>query len=369
MKISVNQTILSKTLNVVSKAVSSRTTIPILKGILLKTVEEGLLLSSSDLDISIEKTVPVTVAEEGSVVVPASLFTDIVKMLPNGDIEISCDASLNVTIRCLTSEYQIVGQSPEEFPSIGEIKAREQYEFDKNTFKDMISKTAFAASIDESKGIIVGILMELDEGVMNMVALDGFRMAVARSSVPSLDRKKIIVSARILSEINKILMDLPDADVVKMTLDEKRGVVEIADTKIIIRLLEGEFIRYRDILPKEHKVRVNVNRKELVDSIERASVMARKGKNNLIVLAVQEDRMTITSRSEEGNVREELFINLEGEEIKIGFNAKFILDALKAVDDEDVILDMNTSVSPCIIRPVEGNAYEYLVLPVRISQN
>ncbi len=369
MRISVNQTILSKVLNVVSKAVSSRTTIPILKGILLKTVPEGLLLSASDLDISIEKTVPVTVAEEGSIVVPASLFTDIVKMLPAGDIELSTDASLNVTIRCLTSEYTIVGQSPDEFPSTGEINAKEVFSFDKNSFKEMISRTAFAASIDESKGIIVGILMELDEGTMNMVALDGFRMAVARSSVASLDRKKIIVSARILSEINKILMDLPDADTVKLTLDEKRGVVEIADTKIIIRLLEGEFIRYRDILPKDHKVRVHVNRKELVDSIERASVMARKGKNNLIVLSIGEERMTITSRSEEGTVREELFINLEGDELKIGFNAKFILDALKAIDDEEVLLDLNTSVSPCIIRPVEGNAYEYLVLPVRISVN
>jgi DNA polymerase-3 subunit beta len=164
-------------------------------------------------------------------------------------------------------------------------------------------------------------------------------------------------------------MDLPDADTVKLTLDEKRGVVEIADTKIIIRLLEGEFIRYRDILPKEHKVRVTANRKELVDAIERASVMARKGKNNLIVLSVADDRLTITSRSEEGTVREELFIQLEGDEIRIGFNAKFILDALKAVDDEEILLDMNTSVSPCLIRPVEGDAYEYLILPVRISAN
>jgi len=369
MKLSVNQALLSKVLNVVSKAVSSRTTIPILKGILLKTTPEGLKLSSSDLDISIEKTVPVTVLEEGSVVVPASLFTDIVKMLPNGDVEIETDPSLNVTIRCLTSEYTIVGQAPDEFPNIGEINAREVFEFDKNTFRDMITKTAFAASIDESKGIIVGILMELDEGRMNMVALDGFRMAVARSSVPSLDRKKIIISARILNEINKIIMDIPDAETVRLTLDEKRGVVDISDTKIIIRLLEGEFIRYKDILPKEHKVRVNVNRKELVDSIERASVMARKGKNNLIVLSVTEDRMTITSRSEEGTVREELFINLEGEELKIGFNAKFILDALKAVDDDEVLLDMNTSVSPCLIKPVSGNAYEYLILPVRISSN
>jgi DNA polymerase-3 subunit beta len=369
MKISVNQSLLSKVLNVVSKAVSSRTTIPILKGILLKTVPEGLKLSASDLDISIEKTVPVTVLEEGSVVVPASLFTDIVKMLPNGEIEISCDPSMNVTIKCLTSEYSIVGQSPEEFPSIGEISAKETYEFDKNAFKEMISRTSFAASIDESKGIIVGILMELDEGAMNMVALDGFRMAVARSSVASLDRKRIIINARILSEINKILMDIPDADTVKLTLDEKRGVVDISDTKIIIRLLEGEFIRYRDILPKEHKVRVTANRKELVDAIERASVMARKGKNNLIVLSVADDRLTITSRSEEGTVREELFIQLEGDEIRIGFNAKFILDALKAVDDEEILLDMNTSVSPCLIRPVEGDAYEYLILPVRISAN
>lgn len=369
MKISVNQTLLSKALNVVSKAVSSRTTIPILKGILLKTVPEGLKLSASDLDISIEKTIPVTVAEEGSIVVPASLFTDIIKMLPNGEVEIDVDASLSVKISCLTSEYTIIGQPAEEFPSIGEINAKESFTFDKNTLRDMISRTAFAASIDESKGIIVGVLLELDEGVMNMVALDGFRMAVTRSSVASLDRKKIIVSARILTEINKILMDMADEETVKLTLDEKRGVIDFSDTKVIIRLLEGEFIRYKDILPKEHKIRVTANRSELVSAIERASVMARKGKNNLIVLSVNGEVMTITSRSEEGTVFEKLFVNLEGEELKIGFNAKFILDALKAVDEEEIVLDMNSSVSPCVIRPAEGDAFEYLVLPVRISSN
>ncbi|MBE6036164.1 MAG: DNA polymerase III subunit beta [Clostridiales bacterium] len=368
MKLSCNQTLLSRALNVTGKAVSSRTTIPILKGILLEATADGFLkLSASDLDISIEKKIPVTVTEPGSIVVSASLFTDIIKMLPSGEVEITVDEGNQVTVQCLTSEYSIVGQSADEFPGTGEIKEQETFVFDKARFQDMIRKTSFAASIDESKGIIVGILMELSEGEMTMVALDGFRMAVARDQAANLKQKKIIIAARILNEVQKILSDLDDSAEIKLVLDEKRGVIAAEDTKIVIRLLEGDFIRYKDILPKDHKCRVKANRKELADSIERASVMARKGKNNLIKLSISDDRILISSRSEEGFVKEELFVEKEGDDLEIGFNAKFILDVLKVLSDEEIIIDLNTSISPCLIKPLEGNAFEYLILPVRIS--
>jgi DNA polymerase-3 subunit beta len=368
MKFSCSQQTLSKALNTVSKAVTSRTTIPILKGILLEAYNDNtLVLSASDLDLSIEKKIGVSVEEAGSVVVSARLFSDIVRKLPNEEILIEEQENNTVVIKCLASEFTIVGQPADEFPNIGEINLEEKLSLDKDILKEMIKKTSFAASIDESKGIIVGVLIEMEEESLNMVALDGFRMAITREAMKNKEKKKIIIAARILNEINKIISENEDSKEVFLVLDEKKAVFLLDETKIVLRLLEGDFIKYNDILPKEYKSRVKVNRTELLDSIERASLLAKEGKNNLIKLSVFRDKIIITSRSEEGNVKEEVFIEKEGGDLDIGFNSKYIMDVLKAVDDESLVLEFNTSVSPCLIKPVEGREYEYLVLPVRIS--
>lgn len=370
MKFICNQQTLSKALNTVSKAVTSRTTIPILKGILLEvTSENQLILSASDLDLSIEKTIEVKSEEAGSVVVSAKLFSDIIRKLPNEDIEIEEQENNNLVIKCLASEFTIVGQSADEFPNIGEINEEKKLCLEKDLLKEMIKKTSFAASIDESKGIIVGVLIEMEEESLNMVALDGFRMAITREEMKNEEKRKIIISARILNEINKIITENEEGNDIHLILDEKKAVFLLEDTKIVLRLLEGDFIRYSDILPKEYQCKVIVNRSELLNSIERASLLAKEGKNNLIKLSLFRDKIIITSRSEEGNVKEEVFVEKEGTDLDIGFNSKYLLDVLKVVNDDQVTMEFNTSVSPCLIKPVEGRKYEYLVLPVRISTN
>jgi len=370
MKFSCNQQTLSKALNTVSKAVTSRTTIPILKGILLEANSENTLtLTASDLDLSIEKRVDVSVEEEGSVVVSARLFSDIIRKLPNEEIQIEEQENNTIVIKCLASEFTIVGQPADEFPNIGELNLENKLSLEKDILKEMIKKTSFAASIDESKGIIVGVLIEMEEESLNMVALDGFRMAITREPMKNNEKKKIIIAARILNEINKIISENDDSKEIFFILDEKKAVFLLDGTKIVLRLLEGDFIKYSDILPKEHKSRVTVNRTELLNSIERASLLAKEGKNNLIKLSVFRDKIIITSRSEEGNVKEEVFIEKVGDDLDIGFNSKYILDVLKAVNEESIAMEFNTSVSPCLIKPLEGQAFEYLVLPVRISTN
>ncbi|QOX64809.1 DNA polymerase III subunit beta [Anoxybacterium hadale] len=370
MKFSCSQQSLSKALNTVSKAVTSRTTIPILKGILLEVNESNTLtLSASDLDLSIEKKIEVTADEPGSVVVSARLFSDIIRKLPNAEIQIEEQENNTIAIRCLSSEFTIVGQPSDEFPNIGEINTENQLSLDKEILKEMIKKTSFAASIDESKGIIVGVLIEMEHESLNMVALDGFRMAITREIMKNEEQKKIIITARILNEINKIISENEDGKEIIFILDDKKAVFLLDETKIMLRLLEGDFIKYNDILPKEHKSRIIVSRSELLNSIERASLLAKEGKNNLIKLSIFRDKIIITSRSEEGNVKEEVFVEKEGADLDIGFNSKYLLDVLKAVSDESIAMEFNTSVSPCLIKPVEGNAYEYLVLPVRISSN
>ena len=370
MKFSCNQQILSKALNTVSKAVTSRTTIPILKGILLEVDDSNVLtLSASDLDLSIEKRINISAEEPGSVVVSAKLFSDIIRKLPNEEIQIEEQENNVIVIKCLASEFTIVGQPADEFPNIGEINEEKKLSLEKDILKEMIKKTSFAASIDESKGIIVGVLVEMEEESLNMVALDGFRMAITREVMKNEEKKKIIIAARILNEINKIISENEDSKDIYLILDEKKAVFLLDETKIVLRLLEGDFIKYNDILPKEHKTRVVVNRNEMLGSIERASLLAKEGKNNLIKLSIFRDKIIITSRSEEGNVKEEVFIEKEGVDLDIGFNSKYILDVLKAISDESLVKEFNTSVSPCMIKPLEGREFEYLVLPVRISAN
>lgn len=370
MKFSCSQQSLSKALNTVSKAVTSRTTIPILKGILLEVNEDNTLtLSASDLDLSIEKKIEVMTDEPGSVVVSAKLFSDIIRKLPNDEIQIEEQENSTIAIRCLSSEFTIVGQPADEFPSIGDINTEKQLSLDKEILKEMIKKTSFAASIDESKGIIVGVLIEMEEESLNMVALDGFRMAVTRELIKNAEKKKIIIAARILNEINKIISETEDGKEIIVVLDEKKAVFLLDETKIVLRLLEGDFIKYNDILPKDHQCKVTVSRTELLNSIERASLLAKEGKNNLIKLSIFRDKIIITSRSEEGNVKEEVFVEKEGNDLDIGFNSKYLLDVLRVIGDERLVMEFNTSVSPCLIKPVSGNEFEYLVLPVRISSN
>ena len=234
----------------------------------------------------------------------------------------------------------------------------------------MIKKTSFAASIDESRGVITGVLIEMKEESLNMVALDGFRMAVSREKIINAKKKDIIIPAKILNEISKILSESEMEETsVDLYLNQKKATFLFDDTKVILRLLEGQFVKYEDILPKDSQCRVVLNKSDFMNSIERASLLAKVGKNNLIKLDIKANNMEITSKSEEGTVKEEIMVSKEGSDLVIGFNSKYLSDALKAIDDENITMLFNTAISPCLIRPLTGDAYEYLVLPVRITNN
>lgn len=370
MRFSCNQQTLTKALNIVSKAVTIRTTIPILKGILLRVDNNGILtMSASDLDISIEKKIKVDNSEPGEIVVLSKLFGDIIRKLPDGDIYIE-ENNGKVQIKCSNSEFNIIGLSAEEFPNINpNEKDSEELVFNKEILKDMIKKTSFSASIDENKGAMTGVLVEMEENTLNMIAIDGFRMAIARESMKNKKRQNIIIPAKILNEISRIISETDiDNDDVTMLLNTKKAVFIMENTKIVIRLLEGEFMNYKRIIPADSSCRVVLNKNDFLESVERASLLAKVGKNNLVRLEIKDNIMEITSKSEEGNVKEEIIISKEGNDLTIGFNSKYLIDVLKVVDDESINMLFNTNVSPCLIKPISGDSFEYLVLPVRISQ-
>ncbi len=367
MKFTCSQQALNKEINTVSKAVSSRTTIPILKCILLNVHDGVLTLTASDLDLSIKTSLCVQSSEDGSAAVNAKLFADIVRRLPNALITMASDESGKLHISCLGSDFDIVCLSAENFPSIGSVSAVRTARLNKNEFIDIVKKTSFAASIDEKKGILVGCLIKFLPEKIEIAALDGFRMAVAGLECSCGASGQVIIPARILSDVSRLLSEIEADDSFELIMDEKRIEFDYADTVVTARLLEGDFIKYEDVLPKQYSTRFIIDRAELQAGIERASLFSREGKNNLIKLAVTDSSINITSQSEEGSVNENISIEKTGGDLTIGFNSKYIMDVLKAVGDDELAFEMTNAVSSCLIKPTEGSSYTYLVLPVRIS--
>ncbi len=360
---------LTKALTIVTKAVTNRSTIPVLKGIMLEAAPSGqLTISASDLDLSIQDTIAVDTVEPGAVIVMARLFADIVKQLPGTEIQFDANEDNKVTIRSMNSKFDIIGMSTDEFPVVNQVDDdTESIRFDKKTFREMVEKTSFAASTDESRGIITGILLELSPNQMTMVAIDGYRMAINRRNTPDSGQHEFVIAAGILNEVSKILaVTEEDDDQGVLYLGKKRAIFRFGTVQAELKLLDGKFIAYRDILPKKSGITMMADRSLLMACIERASLLAKAGKNNLVKFELQDTVLTISSDSEEGSVREELAVTKEGPDLTIGFNAQYLQHVLKAIDDTEVKLLFNSPIDPCLVEPLTGSAYEYLVLPVRI---
>ena len=365
MKIICKQKALTSSINIVQKAVSTKTTLPVLKGILLETEGDSLKLVSTDLELGIENTIDANIIRPGSVVISSKILGEIIRKLPDAEVEIDVDMENNAVIRCENSEFTLVGQSSLEFPELPEVEKDNKYSIPQDLLKNMIKQTTFAAALDETRPILTGVLMEIKEETISMVALDGYRLALRQGHIKALTNNKAVIPGKTLNEIYKILLE-EDNNNVEIYFTDKQVLFHMENTRVISRLLEGEFINYKQIIPNDYKSRVKVNTRSLSDSIERASLLAKEGKNNLIKFSIKDEKMTISSNSEIGKVFESVFIELEGEDIEIGFNSKYFLDALRIIDSEELFLDFTTNVSPCILKPADNNNYTYLVLPVRI---
>jgi DNA polymerase-3 subunit beta len=369
MKFICDQENLVKALNIVSKAVSMRTTLPILKGILIKcdNSKKNVFLSASDLDISIETGTEAIVEEEGSIVVSAKMFIDIVRKLPSGEVIFNLKEGDIVEVKRGYSEFTLQGIPADEFPRIDNIGEGKSFSLGKNMLKNLIKGSSFAASTEEARGIITGVLLEVEKDNVSMVALDGYRMAIVKEYVKGEEERKLIISGKIVQDIGKLLSDDEPDDDVEINVSDKKAIFYLKDTKIVARLMDGDFIKYKEILPKDNNTKIKIRRIALMESVERASIIVREGKNSFIRFSLEDGQVIISSRAEEGTVRETVPIEKEGESIEIGFNARYMIDTLKAIEDEEIFMDFNTSISPCLVRPIEGDYYEYLILPVRLS--
>ena len=367
MKIICNQKLLAHKIGISQKAINGKTTLELLKGILISAKDNQLKLTEYDLEIGIETYAQAEIIEEGEIVVNARLFGDIIRKLPDSFVEIETDNENNVYINCVNSRFKIKGDSAKEYPRLPEVKEEDLYNIPQDLLKNMIKQTVFAISQDQTKPILMGELLEIVDGNISLVAIDGYRLAVRSCTVNNMmNNAKVIIPGKTLTDVNSLLSSEDD---VRLGFDEKNAIFIINDTKIITRLLDGEFIDYKKLLPREHNSKVKLNTKDLLNSIERASLLSQSEKNNLIKLSIRDDVMAITSNTDKGNVYEEVSLQLEGDYLDIAFNSRYFLEGLKNIDSEEIFIEFTTNVNPCIIKPADEVKYTYLLLPVRISSN
>ena len=368
MKFSVATGELNNALSTATHALSTRSTLPILEGILIETTDAGIELTCSDGSMTITANVPAEIAEEGRIVMPGRLFVDVVRKLPEGEMLFSASVNMIATIKCAGSRTTIAGKPADLFPQLPHIDETSRVELPQAMLRDMIQQTSFAVSTDETRKILTGCLLEIGGGEARMVALDGFRFAVRISpideSVPALNA---VIPSKLLQELSKIVSGGED-DMVTLIFGGSQLLVEMENTRIFATLLEGEYIKYRQIIPASAKTVVRVlDREQMALCVERASLMARESKTNIIKLAISPSLMVITSNSEMGDVYEEIPVETEGDGLEIAFNVKYVTDVLRAIGDDSFLMKFNSSVSPCVIAPVEGSAYTYMVLPLRLN--
>lgn len=361
-----DKNILQNAIETVQRATSSRTTYPILEGILIKAEGSKVIFTATDLDLGIETYIDANVHENGSVVLNSKLFGEFIRKLPNDEVSLKLEEN-NVYITCNRSEFVIVSNSPEEFPLLPSINENTMYEIPQDILKSMIRQTLFAVAQDETRPILTGVLFEVKDKTLSFVALDGYRLSLKSYEINTDNNINAVIPGKTLSEISKIL-EVSD-EKVKITFTPNHILFNLGKTKIISRLLEGEFINYKQIIPDEYRLRAKVNTSKLSEAIERASLLAREGKTNLVKFEVKNDKMIITSNSQMGKVHEEVNIELEGEGLKIAFNSKYFLDVLRIIDSEEIYLEFSTNVSPCLVKKHEFDDFTYLVLPVRLVEN
>ena len=359
-----------KALNSVVRGVASKTTMPILEGILIQTNDDELKFTTYDLEIGIEYTMQCDILEHGSTVVNATMFTEIIRKLPNVEISISLDENNLLIIECQGALYKLATMSPEEFPELPKIEVENSIDLEQSALKNMIKKTIFAVSSDENRPIFSGCLFEIKDNKLNIVAIDGFRLALKTINLPvSVNDFKAVIPAKTLNEVIKILQD--SFDTVKIGVSKNQALFEMENCKLVTRILDGEFLNYSSVIPTNWETRVKVNKNDLQDSFERISLISsssiEKEKKYPVKVAVDIGKMTISCTNQTGDAKEEVFISTEGKYLEAGFNPKYFLDCLKAVDDEEVFIEFGSNISPCLVKSIENSNYIYMILPIRMK--
>lgn len=351
----------------IQRSIPSKAVLPHLECILIETVEDSSVkLTGFDLDIAVIKTVDVRVEEKGAVVLNAKTFCDILKFLPGDTVTITCNEKNICTITSGESEYTLISLNPAEYPELPSVTDERPFDINSAVLRDMIKKTVFAVSPDDGKTVHRGVKFELSAGEIKLVALDGFRLAIRTEFFNyNDDPLSFVVPAKTLYEIIKLIEN--DDDTVSIKKGKRHIMFVINGYCLISKLLEGEFLDYRTALPKAKNATVRVNTKRFIDIIERASPIITEKVKSPIKFIFEDDELKLSTFTALGSFNDKIFVSVDGERTEIGFNNRYLLDALRSCDTDEVLIELNGSYSPAVIIPPEGNNFLYLILPVKIK--
>lgn len=376
MKFEIMRDRLLDSLNDVMKAVSSKTTIPILTGIKIDVTNEGMRLTGSDADITIQTFIPVeengdqiiTVIETGSIVLQARMFNEIIRKLPTNDVQIEVSQGSQAHIRSGKSEFHVIASDASEYPLLPELSAERQFAIPADLLKSIIRETVFAVATSESRPVLTGVNWQIKDGELICVATDSHRLARRKTKLEQLpkDEHSVVIPGKSLNELNKILEG--STNLVQVVLTNQQVLFKTESVLFFSRLLEGNYPDTARLIPDEYKTNVTINGKLLLQAIDRASLLAREDRNNVVRFETLEGQaVEISSNSPEiGKVEEEIQVTaLEGELLKISFSAKYMMEALKAIDGQDVVIQFTGAMRPFILRSVHDDAILQLILPVR----
>lgn len=364
MKITCNSQLLNEACQNVQRVVSTKTSIPAIEGILLKAVDGTLQLTGYDLEVGIVTTTDVNIEQEGAIVLNARLLCDILRRLPGDLVTIEADERQLCIIRSADIEYKLVGIAAEEYPELPNITDLRPVLVDSDILSNMIRQTIFAVSVNDTKMIHNGIKFEITAGQLRLVAVDGFRLAIRTEPIEYTGEEfSFVVPAKTLSEVIKLL---DGSEVVSMNVAKRHIIFEIGTYRVLSRLLDGDFLDYRAALPKSSSTTAIVNVKEFIGSVDRTSLLITDRLKSPLRCIFDDNTIRISSTTSLGSADDRIGAQIDGNRVEIGFNNRFLLDAFRACDGEEVKISLNGSLSPITIVPTEGEKFLFLILPVRL---
>jgi len=368
MKIICSKSNLLNGVNTVAKAVPSKTTMSILECILIDTTKGNITLTANDMELGIETVIEGEIIEKGIIALDAKIFLEMVRKLPDNDVTIQTDPSYKTTITCEKAKFNIVGKSGEDFSYLPQIERSESICLSQFSLKEAVRQTIFSIADNGTNKILTGEFFEIKENILKIVSSDGLRISLRRINLKnSYPSRKVIVPGKTLNEVSKILPGDMDKDV-NIFFTDKHILFEFDQTTVVSRLIEGDYLKIDNILSADYETKVKINKKEFQSCIDRSTLLVKEGEKKPLILNILDEVMELKMNSVVGSLNEEIDITKMGKDLMIGFDPKFLIDALKVIDDEEVEIKLLNSKSPCFIKDDEEN-YTYLILPVTFNSS
>lgn len=370
MKFCCDKTVLSEAVNNVLPAVSTKSTLIALEGVLMRCDKNALSLTGYNLELGITKTIEVTGVEDGAVILNAGILSSIISKMPAGTVSITCDEKLLTVIECNEVEFTILGLDAEEYPDMPAITGEREFTIAHYLLKNMIAQTLFAVAQTDQNPVHTGSLFDIADGILHLVSVDGYRLAMRKEKINVEGDFKFVVPGKTLGEIVKLLarLVLDDGEErITIAVSNKHISFCVGGYIVISRLLEGDFLDYRNAIPKETQTKVTIETKKFLDSINRASIIINERAKSPIRCTFAEDGVKLFCETALGKINDALPAQIEGPDVKIGFNNKYMADALKASECEKILIEINGPVSPMKVLPLDDDSFLFLVLPVRLK--